>query len=59
MDSGGASIACGDSGHDEPALLLMPAWCALRTVFADIEGPLAGEIERFASGCGAAERPAA
>ncbi len=41
VDSNGASVAYADSGHGEPALLLMPGWCAPRTVFVDIEGPLA------------------
>lgn len=35
-DSGGVKICFDDMGQGKPALLLMPGWCANRTVFRDL-----------------------
>ena len=36
VNSGGSQIRFDDLGRGEPALLLMPGWCANRTVFQDL-----------------------
>jgi pimeloyl-ACP methyl ester carboxylesterase len=40
IESNGIKISYDDLGRGEPALILMPGWCANRTVFADIAGRL-------------------
>jgi pimeloyl-ACP methyl ester carboxylesterase len=40
IESNGTKISYDDLGRGEPALILMPGWCANRSVFADIAGRL-------------------
>ena len=58
--SGGVSIAYDDAGAGDPALLLLPGWCADRTVFRELT-PLLAESRRALAvdwrGHGESDRP--
>ncbi len=47
-ESSGVKIAYDDLGQGEPALLLMPGWCANRTVFRNLS-PLSAKCRRVLS----------